>query len=108
MTRILCFFKRKDNSVETELLEFHPAEKYKLELTDPKDPGKLKWQTFERGFVISTNHGIQQIDTGLIGPVSNERAADIMNKFSRQDRISALGKNQFLLEEADDGPLPLL
>jgi hypothetical protein len=106
--KILCFFKREDGSVESELLEFHLAEKYKLELPNPKDPSKLKWQTFERGFVLSKNHGIQQIDTGLIGKVSNRTAAELMNKFFRKDRIAALGKKQFLLGEPDDSSLPFL
>lgn len=92
--------------IEYQLLNFHQAEKYKLEVPDPKDPSRLIWKTFERGFVMSPTHGVQHIDTGLIGSTTNAKAADIMGKIDMQERVAKTGK-QFLLEESD-GKLSLL
>lgn len=100
--KILCFFRRENASIATQLLEFHPAEKYKLQVPDPKEPSRMKWQTYERGFVFSKDYGVQHIDTGLIDSISKKRAAAIMQKFLMKDRIAVLGKKQFLLEEPED------
>lgn len=105
--KILCFFRRENGSIVTELLEFHPVEKYKLQVPDTKDPSRMKWQTYERGFVFSKDYGVQHIDTGLIDSISKKRAATIMQKFLMKDRIAVLSKKQFLLEESD-GSLPVV
>jgi hypothetical protein len=104
MSKILCFFKRPDGSVEYELLDFHSVRKYKMPVPDPKDPSRTRMQTFEEGFVFSNKHGVQRIDTGLLKTASTKMAAQIMHTLDMKDRLAEIAKPEDikLLEEINE------
>ena len=84
---VLCFFKNQDGSIDQELLEFHPILEY-------HESGKK----YERGFVYSQVHGVQNIDTGLIPKVSTVRAEKFINEVKLTSIVNELS-NQLQIEE---------